>query len=105
MLAFLGQRAQGADEGSARLPGIDDLVDIAALGGRVRRAVAGLVLVFEVGTQTLALAVVGNSDETAAVENGDGARRAHHRDLGARPRAAVVVPERLAVHDDVGPAV
>src|SRR5947209_6065216 len=105
VLTLVGEGAQCAAQSAPRLTGVDDLVDEAAVGRRLWSAVAAPVVVFQFRAQTSPLVDVGHSVQTPALEDGDGTRCPHHRDLGARPRAAVVVPQALAVHDDVGPAV
>ena len=86
--------------------GLDDAVELAALGGEERRRDVVGVLVGEArahGRDILA-GLLGALD-LAAVEDVDGALAAHHRDLGRRPGEVDVGAELLGAHHDVRAAV
>ena len=90
------------DQPRAGLVRHDHVVDVAALGGRVRVREARLVVVH----QLLAALVRGRRlGDVAAVDDVDRALRAHHRDLRGRPGEVEVGQHVLRVHDVVGAAV
>src|SRR3954470_14656832 len=90
------QRLERRDELRPCLVRDDDVVDVAALGRRVRVREARLVVV----DQALAALVRRRRLlELAAVDDVDGALRAHHRDLRRRPREVEVGEHVLRGHD------
>ena len=94
--------SQRGDDLRARLVRDDHVVDVAALGRRVRVGEVRLV----VGDQLLAARVRGRrGGDVAAVDDVDRALGAHHRDLGRRPREVEVGEHVLGGHDVVGAAV
>ena len=91
-----------ADEPRPRLGRPDDVVDIAARRGDVR--VRELRLVLRDESRPFRVRV-GRRGELLAIDDVDRALRAHHRDLGRRPREVHVAADVLAAHDVVGAAV
>src|ERR687897_268636 len=83
-LALGGQRQQRGGDGAAGVGRFDDLVDVAAFGGRGGCEVDGLVLGLELGAPCVALLLGGRGRQLAAVQDLDRALGAHHRDLGGR---------------------
>src|SRR4051794_41580902 len=81
---------------------MDHRVDVPALGGEVR--VGEVVLVLLDQLRAAGVRVVGVV-EVVAGEDVDGALRAHHRDLGGRPREGHVGAEVLGPQHVVGAAV
>src|SRR5262245_33261500 len=105
---FFALRAQSSEcrrEDTPRVARRDDVVDVAALGRDVRVREPRLVLLLACNLLAPSLVVVAAPAQRAAVEDLDGTRCAHHRDLGGGPRNAPVVAEALRVHDDVRAAV
>src|SRR5579859_2581555 len=80
--ALAEQSVQGHDQLGTRLVGDDDIVDVAALGGRVRVGKPGLVILHELGSPLIGRGAVS---DVSPVDDVDGALGAHHRDLGCRP--------------------
>ncbi len=96
------QHAQPGDHLAARLGRVDDVVDEAALGCRVRVGVLLGVLGHQLGTAGGRIRCLL---QLTPVHDLDRALGAHDRQLGRRPGERQVGPDRLRVHHDVGAAV
>src|SRR5438552_4498024 len=102
LLALVLQDLERADDFRARVLGLDDLVDVAELGGLERIRERAPVL----RDQPAPLAVgVLRPLELVPEDDVDGALRAHDGDLRGREGEVDVAPEMLRRHDVVGAAV
>ena len=95
-LALVGQHGERRGDLAAGLGGVDDGVDVAALGGDVRVEQPLGVVGLERGP------LLGRRPP---LQDRRGLPGAHHGQLGPRPRQAHVVAHPLGVHDDVRAAV
>src|SRR3954453_4478019 len=102
LLALGAQHRQRSGQHPARLPGIDDVVDVAALGRDVRVGEPLLVLGDQLGAPGLD---AGGGVERLAVDEVAPAGGAHDGDLRRRPREREVGTDRLRVHHHVRAAV
>src|SRR6266849_2008958 len=101
-VALVLQHLEGADQARAGIDGLDDLVDVAELGGLVRIGERAAV----VGDQALALGGgVLRLLDLVPEDDVDRAVGAHDRDLGGGVGEVHVAADVLGRHDVVGPAV
>jgi hypothetical protein len=87
LVAFVIERGQRLHQLGARHARQDHFVDVAALGGDIRagKPLAELRDLFSAHRRR-----IGGLLDVALVEDVDRALRAHHRDLGARPRVVEI---------------
>src|SRR2546428_1210616 len=91
-VALVLQHLERADEARARVGGLDDLVDVAELGGLVRVGEGLPVL----GDQALALGGgILRPPDLVAEDDVDGAAGPHDRDLGGGGGGVPAAPEGL----------
>ena len=100
---FVRSMSSDSHEHAAGVARVDDVVDVAALAPRCTGS-ANRSVYSSTSSARLRYRVVGGLD-LLAEDDVDRAVRAHHRDLGRRPREREVGADRLRVHDDERAAV